>query len=41
VELYKKPHAIEEAKSEVADEREKPEEKAEKSDDDAANDFSK
>ena len=42
VELHKKPpHAIEEAKSEVADEREKPEENAEKSDDDAANNFSK
>ncbi|MGB8312073.1 MAG: peptidylprolyl isomerase [Halobacteriota archaeon] len=41
VELHKKPHAIEEAKSEVTDEQEKPEEIAEKSDDDVANNFSK
>jgi len=41
VELHKKPHAIEEAKSEVADEQEKPVEITEKSEDDVANNFSK
>jgi len=41
VEVYKKPHAIEEAKSMATDEQKKPAEITEKSEDDVANNFSK